>query len=378
MSSVHRFPVGRTVRVRAPGKINVFFRAGPLRPDGYHSVASLYLAVSLYEEVAATSVPAKLMRAADSASTGSTTGRTTGSTTGRTGPAFTDGPTPGTIAGPDGPTSTTGPAADATAPAAVTVRLRGNPGQAEGALAVPLDERNLAVRAARLMSDVSEGAGPVLLEITKRVPVSGGMGGGSADAAATLLACEALWDSGLSREELSHLAAELGADVPFGLLGGAAVGLGVGDELTPALAPSQLHWVLVQANFGLPTPEVFRQLDRMREDDDAEPSVPGQVDPAVLAALRAGDARALAAVLVNDLQRAAVALAPQLADVIAAGKKHGALASLVSGSGPTIAMLAADEADARVLADRLANDGHNALPVHGPVHGAKIISDVIR
>lgn len=347
MSSARKSSVGRTVRVRAPGKINVFFRAGPLRPDGYHSVASLYLAVSLYEEVTATGVAAEARG-------------TTGAT------------------GATGATNDMGaPSAVTTGAAAITVRLRGNLGAAEGALAIPLDERNLAVRAARLMADASEDAGPVRLEITKRVPVSGGMGGGSADAAAALLACEALWDSGLSREELSHLASELGADVPFGLLGGAAVGLGVGDELTPALAPSPLHWVLVQADFGLPTPEVFRQLDRMRVADGAEPAAPGQVDPAVLAALRAGDAKALAAVLVNDLQRAAVALAPQLADVIAAGQKHGALASLVSGSGPTIAMLAADDDAARELADRLAAEGHNALPVHGPVHGAKIISDVM-
>ncbi len=331
MNSALTSPPGRTVRVRAPGKINVFFRAGPLRPDGYHSVASLYLAVSLYEEVSATSIVA-----------------------------------PGSAG--------TGTAGDGT----IVVRLKGNALHADGPLAIPLDERNLAFRAARLMADVSENAGAVRLEITKRVPVSGGMGGGSADAAAALLACETLWDSGLSREEVSHLAAELGADVPFGLLGGAAVGLGVGDELTPALAPSPLHWVLVQADFGLSTPEVFRQLDRMRTADGAEPAAPGQVDPAVLAALRAGDAAALAAVLANDLQRAAVALAPQLADVLAAGRRHGALASLVSGSGPTIAMLAADEAAALELAGKLAAEGHNSLAVHGPVHGAKIVSDVSR
>ncbi|MCY0904957.1 4-(cytidine 5'-diphospho)-2-C-methyl-D-erythritol kinase [Arthrobacter sp. H14-L1] len=343
MNSAHTSPPGRTVRVRAPGKINVFFRAGPLRPDGYHSVASLYLAVSLYEEVSATSIPG-----------------------------------PGQAADPGRASAGTSAAANTAGDGDVIVRLKGNALHSDGALAIPLDGRNLAVRAARLMADVSENAGPVRLDITKRVPVSGGMGGGSADAAAALLACETLWDSGLSREEVSHLAAELGADVPFGLLGGAAVGLGVGDELTPALAPSPLHWVLVQADFGLATPEVFRQLDRMRLADGVQPPAPGQVDPAVLAALRAGDAAALAGVLANDLQRAAVALAPQLADVLAAGKQHGALATLVSGSGPTIAMLAADEAAALELAGKLAAEGHNSLAVHGPVHGAKIVSDVTR
>ncbi|WP_026553833.1 4-(cytidine 5'-diphospho)-2-C-methyl-D-erythritol kinase [Arthrobacter sp. 35W] len=310
----------RTVRVKAPGKINVSFRAGPLREDGYHSVASLYLAVSLYEEVAATSKP-------------------------------------GT------------PSTDIT----VSIGSSSVPGLAAG---VPLDERNLVVKAARLLAEVSEDACGVHLEITKRVPVAGGMGGGSADAAAALLACDALWRSGLSREELSHLAAELGADVPFGLLGGAAIGLGVGDELTPALAPTPLHWVLVQSPLGLSTPLVFGELDRLRALDGGEPATPRAVDAAVLSALRASDAEALAAVLVNDLQPASISLVPQLAEVLADGTRFGALAGVVSGSGPTVALLAADEDHALVLAERLADAGHNALPVHGPVHGAKIVSDL--
>ena len=110
---------------------------------------------------------------------------------------------------------------------------------------IPLDHRNLVVKAAAIMADLSGHSTGVHLEITKRVPVAGGMGGGSADAAATLLACDALWNSGLSREELAHLAAELGADVPFALLGGTAVGLGLGDDLSPALVKAQTDWVLV-------------------------------------------------------------------------------------------------------------------------------------
>lgn len=341
MSSVRKTFAARTVRVKAPGKINVSFRVGPLRPDGYHRVASVYLAVSLYEEVSAT----------------------------------------------------------CTAEPGVTVSLKDTGSSAEE-LGIPLDGTNLAVRAAKLMAEVTEHATGVHLEITKRVPVAGGMGGGSADAAATLLACDTLWNSGLSRDELAHLAAELGADVPFALLGGAAVGLGVGDELTPALAPAQLHWVLVQADYGLSTPAVYHQLDRLRAAAGvqeaaapaavqgsgsvpgmpAEPAealeMPGRVDPAVLQALRAGDAEALAAVLVNDLQPASVALAPQLQEVLDSGRRHGALASLVSGSGPTIAMLATDESAARELAEVLKAEGHHALAVHGPVHGSKVISDL--
>ena len=311
----------RTVRAKAPGKLNVSFSVGPLREDGYHSVASAYLAVSLYEEVSATSV---------------------------------DG---------DG----------------ITVSLRATDAPSVPfAESMPLDELNLAVRAARLMADVTEKPTGLHLEITKRVPVAGGIGGGSADAAATLLACDALWGSGLSREELAHLAAELGADVPFALLGGAAVGLGIGDELTPALAPGPLHWALVLADFGLSTPTVFSALDRLRAARGKTPEEPDGVDPRILQALRSGDAEALAAVLRNDLQPAALKLAPQLADVIDQGAEYGALASLVSGSGPTVAMLARDEEHAIELADRLAEAGQNSLAVHSPVHGAKIVSDLTR
>ena len=144
---------------------------------------------------------------------------------------------------------------------------------------IPLDHRNLAYKAAAIMADVSEHSTGVHLEITKRVPVAGGMGGGSADAAATLLACDALWNSGLSRDELAHLAAELGADVPFALLGGTAVGLGLGDELSPALVKAQTDWVLVTADFGLPTPEVYRALDRLRAAEGAVVEEPNAVDP---------------------------------------------------------------------------------------------------
>ncbi|MBD1591396.1 4-(cytidine 5'-diphospho)-2-C-methyl-D-erythritol kinase [Arthrobacter sp. S1_S22] len=307
----------RTVRVKAPGKVNVSLEVGPLRPDGYHSVASVYLAVSLYEEVAATSTEA-----------------------------------PGIIV---------------SLSRASTVDL--------DAADIPLDGNNLAYRAAAIMADVSERPTGVHLEITKRVPVAGGMGGGSADAAATLLACDALWNSGLSREELAHLAAELGADVPFSLLGGTAVGLGVGDELSPALAKAQTHWVLVTADYGLPTPEVYRTLDRIREAGGIQAAEPTGVDPKILTALRGGDAEALGRVLVNDLQRASIELAPALRDTLGIGESHGAIAGIVSGSGPTVALLADDSVAAEGLATDLRHYGLTALAVHGPVPGARIISD---
>lgn len=309
----------KSVRAKAPGKVNVSLRVGPPRPDGYHSVASVYLAVSLFEEVRAT---------------------------------VTDGP-------------------------GITVSLSPESTLDVDALDIPLDERNLAVRAAALMAEVSEHPTGVHLEITKRVPVAGGMGGGSADAAAALLACDALWGSGLSREELAHLGAELGADVPFALLGGAAVGLGVGEQLSPALATERLDWVLVPAEYGLSTPAVFRELDRLRAAEGLDVDEPSDVEPSVLAAVRAGDAYGLSHLLVNDLQRAAVSLAPELRNTLGWGDSHGALASLVSGSGPTVAMLAEDPRAAVELAEGLSRRGVEALAVHGPVPGARIVSDTL-
>jgi 4-diphosphocytidyl-2-C-methyl-D-erythritol kinase len=309
----------RTVRVKAPGKVNVSLDVGPLRPDGYHSVASVYLAVSLYEEVAATSTE-----------------------------------TPG-----------------------ITVSISPASTLDLDDVDIPLDERNLAYKAAAIMAEVSEHPTGVHLEITKRVPVAGGMGGGSADAAATLVACDALWNSGLSREELAHLAAELGADVPFSLLGGTAVGLGLGDELSPALAKAQTDWVLVAADYGLPTPEVYRTLDRLREAEGVDAEEPTGVDPKILKALRGGDADALSRVLVNDLQRASIELAPALRDTLGIGESHGAIAGIVSGSGPTVALLTHNPSAAESLAADLLHYGLTAIAVHGPVHGARIISDTL-
>ncbi len=290
-----------------------------MRPDGYHSVASVYLAVSLYEEVAATSTD-----------------------NGKITVSISD---------------------------ASTLDLDG--------VDIPLDHRNLAYKAAAIMADVSEHSTGVHLEITKRVPVAGGMGGGSADAAATLLACDALWNSGLSRDELAHLAAELGADVPFALLGGTAVGLGVGDDLSPALVKAQTDWVLVTADFGLSTPEVFRTLDRLRAAEGVAVDEPDAVDPGVITALRTGDADALSRVLVNDLQRASIELAPGLRETLGRGEACGAIAGIVSGSGPTVAFLAHSPAAAAGLADELRHHSFDALAVHGPVHGARIISDTL-
>ncbi|GAA4188554.1 4-(cytidine 5'-diphospho)-2-C-methyl-D-erythritol kinase [Gryllotalpicola kribbensis] len=299
------------VHVRAPGKINVYLGVGEVMADGYHEVATAYQAVSLYEEVYAS-------ESSD-----------------------------------------------------FSVSFRGP----IDCSVLPVDETNLALRAARLLATHVGYAGGVRLEIEKHVPIAGGMGGGSADAAAALVACDALWGTAVPRDELHELAALLGADVPFALAGGTAIGTGRGEELSPALARGTFHWVLALPDTQLSTPAVYRELDRHRDRHRAE--LPARlaptVDPAVLQALRAGDARQLAEVLANDLQAAAIHLAPELASVLETGERAGALAGLVSGSGPTVAFLAEDGDAALDLQIALSASGLLAERVTGPVHGARVV-----
>ncbi len=220
--------------------------------------------------------------------------------------------------------------------------------------------------------------GGARIRIEKHVPVTGGMGGGSADAAATLVACDALWGTELPREELLDLARQLGADVPFALTGGTAIGTGRGDELSPALAQGTFHWVLALADFGLSTPAVYAELDahRARHAQDIFPAdLRPSVDAGVLHALRAGDAHMLAEALHNDLQAPALHLEPSLADVLELGEQNGALAGVVSGSGPTVAFLAADVDSALELQVALSASRLNVVRATGPVHGARIVGD---
>lgn len=210
------------------------------------------------------------------------------------------------------------------------------------------------------------------IHIAKDIPVAGGMAGGSADGAAALLACDALWATGATREELLEICAELGSDVPFSLIGGAALGVGRGEQLTPVEVGGSFHWVFAVADGGLSTPAVYGEFDRLTAGTDVpEPAA----SPALLAALRKGDTTALAGALGNDLQAAALSLRPSLADTLAAGTSAGALAALVSGSGPTTAFLTADEESARKVADALLASGtcRDARVAVSPAAGATVV-----
>ena len=297
------------VTARAPGKVNLELGVGPVREDGYHPLATVYQAVGLYEDV--------------TAATADEWG--------------------------------------------VTVRGR-------DAELVPTDESNLALRAAMLLAgEVGGDIEPVHLTIHKSIPVAGGMAGGSADAAAALVACEALWAADMSKADLDPVAARLGSDVPFLLHGGTAVGSGRGEIITPVLAKGLYHWVFVPTpSEGLSTPAVYRTFDALtsgREVPDPEPS------PAMMAALRLGDPEALADVLTNDLQEAAIHLQPRIGEVIEAAMGFGALGALVSGSGPTVALLASGQEGAIDLAVSLTASGvaDEVLRAVGPVAGAHVI-----
>lgn len=237
---------------------------------------------------------------------------------------------------------------------------------------VPVDDDNLAVRAAHALAEhtgIDEG---VHLRLVKRIPVAAGMAGGSADAAAALVACDALWGTALSRDDLADLAADLGSDVPFALLGGTAIGTGRGTLLSPVLGRGEFHWVFAIAAEGLSTPAVYRECDRLRAGlDVAEPAI----DERLMAALRSGDARALGAALSNDLQEAAVSLRPALAQTIDAATELGALGAIVSGSGPTVAFLVRSPEAGLDVAVGLTAMGlcRDVKRAAGPVPGAKVL-----
>lgn len=304
----------QVVRARAPGKINVFLKVGKVLEDGYHDVATAYQAVSLCEEVYAS------------------------------------------------------PADDFSVEFGGTIDTSG----------LVTDGSNLAIKAARMLARKAGFRGGVRLEIEKHIPIAGGMGGGSADAAATLLACDALWGTEATRDELLAIAAKLGADVPFSFIGGTAIGTGRGDQLSPALAKGQFHWVLALAEFGMSTPDVFKELDRHR-DRHAQDIFPAEhlptVDANVLQALRAGDPRMLAESLHNDLQAPALHLAPGLGRVLELGEENGALAGILSGSGPTVAFLVADTDSALELQVALSASRLHVVRATGPVHGARLVHD---
>jgi 4-diphosphocytidyl-2-C-methyl-D-erythritol kinase len=304
-------PTG-SVTVRVPGKVNLYLAVGDRRDDGYHELTTVFHAVSLLDEVT--------VRNAD----------------------------------------------------VLSLEMAG-----EGVASLPTDERNLAWQAAELMAEHVGRAPDVAISIEKSIPVAGGMAGGSADAAAVLVAMNTLWELGVPRRDLHALAAQLGSDVPFALHGGTALGTGRGEELATVLARNTFHWVLAFADGGLSTPAVFSEIDRLRETAGAGRHEPRRLDDPepVLAALASGDPAELAPLLGNELQPAALSLDPGLRRTLRAGADAGALAGIVSGSGPTCAFLCTSAAAAIDVGAQLAGAGvcRTVRVASGPVHGARVV-----
>jgi 4-diphosphocytidyl-2-C-methyl-D-erythritol kinase len=238
---------------------------------------------------------------------------------------------------------------------------------------VPLDQSNLVFKAVQLMSEKFDTSTNLDVEINKSIPVAGGMAGGSADAAATLLGIDQLYGLGLTKDELGEVARNLGSDVPFMLHGGTAVGRGHGDEITPALSRGTYHWVIAVSSSGLSTPAVYGECDRLRTGLDIKaPSLNDEL----LQSLLSGDSVRVGKSLNNDLQAAACSLRPALRLILDTGNEYGALGGIVSGSGPSVAFLVADEDHSLDLAVALTSSGvvGSVARAQGPVPGAKVIS----
>ena len=294
--------------VRVPGKINLQLSVGPLQADGYHGLATIFQAVSLYDEV-------KISRSDEEG-----------------------------------------------------IRI-----SAEGRHEfLPLNQENLAYKAAAMMIKEFELESGIEISIKKEIPISGGMAGGSADAGATIVGIDYLFSLGMKRDAMERLGATLGADVPFTISGGTAIGTGRGDQITPVLARGTYNWVLALSSSGLSTPAVFKECDRLREG--LQVSQP-HVSDTLMQALGSGDSVALGAALSNDLQAAACSLKPALRLILDVGMDYGALGGLVSGSGPTVAFLAENEEHALDLVVALTSSGvvGNVHRVSGPVPGARVI-----
>ncbi len=300
-----------SVTVRVSGKVNLALSVGPLREDGYHDVATVFQAVSLYDDLTVTAAA------------------------------------PGS---------------------GIRLTVTG-----EGVGGVPTDSTNLAVRAVEMMAQHG-GISDAILSLNKGIPVAGGMAGGSADAAGALVAIDALCELNLGREYLAEIGAELGSDVPFCLYGGTALGTDRGNNITPALVRGDYYWVLALADEGLSTPEVYGRVDYLRDlasVEVGEPKVPDEL----MSALLAGDSERVGKALSNDLQMGATFLRPSLSQLLAAGREAGALGSIVSGSGPTCAFLARDNIQALDIAVALTSTGlcRTVKRATGPAFGATVI-----
>ena len=300
----------RGVVARVPAKVNLQLAVGPLGNDGFHEVTTVFQAISLFDDVTVATAPENN---------------------------------------------------------GISIQITG-----QTSTGVPSDNSNLAVKAAALMIKNYDLPNDLNIKLKKEIPVAGGMAGGSADAAGVIVGLDSLFELGLSRDEMEMVGSKIGADVPFSICGGVAIGTGRGDQITPALFKGSYNWVLALSGQGLATPSVYAECDRLREGLSISTPV---VSEQLMQALRAGDAKALGKSLSNDLQPAACSLRPALRLVLDVGLDYGALGGIVSGSGPTVAFLVKDDEHAMDLTVALSSSGviSSVVRATGAVAGARII-----
>ena len=300
----------RGVVARVPAKVNLQLAVGPLGNDGFHEVTTVFQAISLFDDVTVATAPENN---------------------------------------------------------GISIQITG-----QTSTGVPSDNSNLAVKAATLMIKKYDLPNDLNIKLKKEIPVAGGMAGGSADAAGVIVGLDSLFELGLSRDEMEMVGSKIGADVPFSICGGVAIGTGRGDQITPALFKGSYNWVLALSGQGLATPSVYAECDRLREGLSISTPV---VSEQLMQALRAGDAKALGKSLSNDLQPAACSLRPALRLVLDVGIDYGALGGIVSGSGPTVAFLVKDDEHAMDLTVALSSSGviSSVVRATGAVAGARII-----
>ncbi len=300
----------KSVTVRVPAKVNLQLSVGPRESDGYHQLVTVFQAISIFDDIT--------IKIGDHGS---------------------------------------------------GIHLTVSGDQTHG---VPTDSSNLVVKAIELIAEKFDIQIDANVEIKKSIPVAGGMAGGSADAAAAIVAIDELYSLDMTREEMHDIASQLGSDVPFLLRGGTAIGQGRGDQLTAALSRGTYHWVLALSSLGLSTPAVYSECDRLRQGlDISDP----QISDALMQSLLSADPSAVGKLLINDLQAAACSLRPALRLILDVGQEYGALGAIVSGSGPTVAFLVSDEEHGLDLAVALSASGvvGSVTRAYGPVHGAKVI-----
>ena len=300
----------RGVVARVPAKVNLQLAVGPLGNDGFHEVTTVFQAISLFDDVTVATAPENN---------------------------------------------------------GISIQITG-----QTSTGVPSDNSNLAVKAAALMIKNYDLPNDLNIKLKKEIPVAGGMAGGSADAAGVIVGLDSLFELGLSRDEMEMVGSKIGADVPFSICGGVAIGTGRGDQITPALFKGSYNWVLALSGQGLATPSVYAECDRLREGLSISTPV---VSEQLMQALRAGDAKALGKSLSNDLQPAACSLRPALRLVLDVGIDYGALGGIVSGSGPTVVFLVKDDEHAMDLTVALSSSGviSSVVRATGAVAGARII-----